>query len=118
MFREMGDGLLSLAQEGLSNEWIHDGIQNALGSRKFKALVAAGMLSTAYDSSVGINHFRNGEYMDTSSSAIHVVVELAAVEGLRRLIPGYVITIDQNPITEPQTSQPQIVSNVLSLSNG
>ncbi len=118
MFREMGDDLLSLGQEVISNEWIYDGIQNALRSRKFKALIAAGMLSTAYDGSVGINHFRNGEYMDTSSSAIHVAVEIAAVEGLRRLIPGYAITIEQNPDIELQTPPPQLASNVLSLSNG
>jgi len=110
MIREMGYGMQSLAREAWDNKWIHDGVLNILRSKTYKTVVAVGVLSAALDTSYAIGDIRDGELNSLPSSAIHIGVELAAVEGLRRLIPGHVVTIDQ--------PQPVLPGNVLSLSNG
>jgi hypothetical protein len=110
MIREMGYGLQSLAEEAWTNEWIHGGIQNILRSKAYKTVVAVGVLSAALDTSNAIGDIRQGEFNDLPSSAVHIGVELAAVETLRRLIPGHIVTLDQTQTVSP--------GNVLSLSNG
>ena len=74
-----------------------DFIQSALTSRAFKIICAAGIVSSAYDSYVGMQNLQNENYLDTASSAIHVAVEISATAGLiglRRLASGVSVTID------------------------
>lgn len=85
------------ARENLATAVSIDFIQSALKSRAFKIFCVAGIVSSAYDSYVGMKNLQNDEYLDTASSAFHVAVEISATAGLiglRRLASGVSVTID------------------------
>ncbi len=84
-------------RENLTSAVSIDFIQSALRSKTFKLICAAGIVSSAYDSYVGIKNLEDHEYMDTASSVIHVATELsvtAGLMGLRKLASDVAITID------------------------
>jgi len=86
------------ARENLTTAVSIDFIRSALTSRAFKIFCAAGIVSSAYDSYVGMKYLENEEYLDTASSAIHVATEVsvtAGLIGLRKLASGVSVTIDE-----------------------
>ena len=96
------------ARENLATAVSIDFIQSALKSRAFKIFCVAGIVSSAYDSYVGMRNLQNDEYLDTASSVFHVAVEISATAGLiglRRLASGVSVTID-DPNLFPDSLHP------------